>query len=75
MMTIKDTRAKNNKVNFEDLPIGQAYEDAEGIICIKTWYGDTEDNCISHINGAWESSTEGMTTKVIPLKTTLLIER
>ena len=75
MMTIKDTRAKNNKVDFEDLPIGQVYEDTEGIVCIKTWYGDTEDNCICYIDGKWESSLEGFTSKVIPLKTTLLIER
>ena len=74
-MIIKDTRAKNNKVSFEDLPVGQVYEDAEGVICIKTFNGETEDNCICHFAGAWEASTESALTKVIPLKTTLVIER
>lgn len=74
-MTIRDTRAQHNKVNFEDLPIGQVYEDAEGVICIKTYDGETQDNCICCIRGEWEASTEGVTTKVIPLKTTLVIER
>lgn len=75
MMTIKDTRAKSNAVNFEDLPIGQVYEDKEGIVCIKTHDSECEDNCICFIRGEWEVNTEGATTKVIPLKTTLLIER
>ena len=75
MMTIKDTRAKNSTVTFEKLSIGQVYEDAEGIICIKTNDIGFDDNCISCVNGAWESGTETLSTKVIPLKTTLLIER
>ena len=75
MMTIKDTRAKNNVVNFVDLPIGHAYEDKEGVICIKTNTDGCEENCICFIRGEWEANTEGLTTKVVPLKTTLLIER
>ena len=74
MMTVKDTRAKNNKVNFEDLPIGQVYADTEEIVCIKTGNYECEDNCICWVNDAWESSTEGMSTKVIPLKSILQIE-
>ena len=75
MMTIKDTRTKSNAVNFEDLPIGQVYEDKEGIVCIKTYGDENQDNFICFIRGEWEAQTEGLTTKVIPLKTTLLIER
>lgn len=75
MMTIKDTRAKNNWVNFEDLPVGQVYEDKEGIICIKIYDGYSENNCMSFVEGKWESAVEGSVTKVLPLKTTLLIER
>ena len=75
MMVIKDTRAKNSQVNFEDLPIGQVYEDGEGFICIKTGSGDIDDNCICYIVNGWEVNTESMATKVTPLKTTLLIER
>lgn len=75
MMVVKDTRAKNNKANFADLPIGSVYEDAEGIICIKTSDAEYEDNCICFVRDGWEVNTEGVTTKVIPLKTTLLIER
>lgn len=75
MLTIKDTRAKNNKVNFADLPIGQVYEDKEGVICIKTYNDECEDNCICFLKDGWEASIEGTTTKVTPLKATLLIER
>ena len=75
MMTIKDTRAKNDYVNFEDLSIGDVYEDKRGIICIKTDDGYSENNCISFTMGQWESAVEGSVTKVLPLKTTLLIER
>ena len=75
MMTIKDTRTTNNKANFRDLPIGQVYEDTDGVICIKTSDRELDENCIGFINGQWESSLEDATTKVTPLKTTLTIER
>ena len=75
MMTIKDTRAKNVLVSFEDLSVGQVYEDKDGIICIKTCDEYSENNCISFVMGKWESAVEGSVTKVFPLKTTLLIER
>ena len=74
-MTIKDTRTTNNKANFADLPIGQVYEDEEGVVCIKTWDGDTEDNCICFYDDKWWSHIESLTSKVTPLKTTLTIER
>lgn len=75
MMVIKDTREKKNKVNFEDLPVGQVYEDNEGVICIKICNDNCENNCICFFGGEWEANTEFFTTKVTPLKTTLLIER
>lgn len=75
MMTIKDTRTKNNLVSFEDLSVGQVYEDKDGIICIKTSDEYTENNCISFVMGKWEMSVESSVAKTLPLKTTLLIER
>ena len=75
MMIINDTRTKNNKVYFKDLPIGQVYEDADGVICIKISDGGTDDNCIIFVRGGWERADESATAMVTPLKTTLLIEK
>ena len=76
-MKVKDTRAQNNRVMFGDLPIGYAYEDSEGFLCIKTYHGSTQDNCLVYSTDReeWEPGVEGTGTLVTPLKTTLLIER
>lgn len=75
-MKVNDKRVKYEaNAFFGDLPIGQAYEDKDGILCIKTNNTDNEDNCICLVNEEWEASFESLTTKVIPLVTTLEIER
>lgn len=75
-MKINDKRAKHEaKEFFGDLSIGQAYEDKEGVLCIKTKDTDNEDNCICFVHGNWEASLEGLFAKVTPLVTTLEIER
>ena len=74
-MIINDTRAKSNKVIFRELSIGQVYEDAVGLICIKTYNEDTQHNCVTFINGKWNASIEDTMEEVTPLNTTLTIER
>ena len=76
-MKVKDTRTQGNKVKFAELPIGHAYEDSEGLLCIKIYHESTQDNCLVYDakGDEWTSSVEGTGTLVLPLKTTLLIER
>lgn len=76
-MKVKDTRTQDNKVKFADLPIGHAYEDSEGSLCIKICHGSAQDNCLVYDTKGdeWTSSVEGTGTLVLPLKTPLLIER
>lgn len=76
-MDVNDKRNKREKVPFEVLEVGQAYEDRFGTLCIKTAENDlrTDNNCICFIDDKWESNQEGLNTEVIPLVTTLEIER
>ena len=76
-MDVNDKRNKREKVLFKDLEVGQAYEDKEGVLCIKTAENDlgADINCICFIRDVWESNLEGLDTKVTPLVTTLEIER
>ena len=44
-------------IQFQDLPVGEVYEDDDGVICIKTSGDDCGDSpygkCISFINDEW----------------------
>lgn len=76
-MNVNDKRDRREKVPFEVLEVGHAYEDRFGVLCIKTAENDlnADINCICFINGTWESNLESLNTEVIPLVTTLEIER
>lgn len=75
-MKVNDKRVKHEAiVTFCELKIGQAYEDDEGVLCIKTHFIDDEDNCICFIDGKWEPTFESRAAKVTPLNVTLEIER
>lgn len=75
-MNVKDKRVKHEaNAFFGDLKIGQAYEDRDGVLCIKTKDTDCEDNCICFVGEEWEANLESLTARVIPLVTTLEIER
>lgn len=76
-MDVNDKRSKREKVPFKDLEVGQAYEDKDGFLCIKTVESDlcADINCICFTDGIWESNLEGLYTEVTPLVTTLEIER
>jgi hypothetical protein len=75
-MKVNDKRVKQKpKAFFEDLPIGQVYEDRDGVLCIKTHDAECEDNCICFVNEKWEVNLESLAAEVVPLATTLEIER
>lgn len=75
-MDVNDKRVKHEaNVFFEELEIGQVYEDRDGVLCIKTNNSDNEDNCICFVGEEWEASLESLTARVIPLIATLEIER
>ena len=53
-MKVNDKRVKHEaNAFFGDLPIGQTYEDKDGVLCIKTTDSDYDVNCICFINGKW----------------------
>lgn len=76
-MNVNDKRDRREKVSFEDLEVGQVYEDRFGTLCIKTIKNDavTDTNCICFINRVWQSNQEWLDTEVTPLTATLEIER
>lgn len=76
-MNVSDKRNKRERVPFETLEVGQAYEDRFGVLCIKTAENDlnADINCICFVNESWESNLEGLNTLVTPLDATLEIER
>jgi hypothetical protein len=75
-MNVNDKRVKHEpNVFFDELKIGQAYEDKDGVLCIKTKDTDCEDNCICFVGGEWEANLESLTARIIPLVATLEIER
>lgn len=75
-MNVNDKRVKHEaNVFFEELRIGQAYEDRDGVLCIKTEDVDDASNCICFVGEEWETSIESLKAIVTPLVTTLEIER
>lgn len=75
-MNVNDKRVKHEaNVFFDELRIGQVYEDRDGVLCIKTNDTDQEDNCICFINDNWEANLESLTSRITPLIATLEIER
>lgn len=75
-MNVNDKRMKDkSKISFEELDVGQVYEDKDGVLCIKTSLSEIDDNCICFVNGNWEANLESLGSMIIPLTATLEIER
>ena len=75
-MDVNDKRIKHeDNVFFEELEIGQVYEDKDGVLCVKTNASNNKNNCICFVGEEWEVGSESLTSKVIPLIATLEIER
>ena len=76
-MKVVENKHARARVRFADLPIGHAYRDSDGYLCIKTNHDsdDTTFNCIVFLDGSyWEPSGEDMDTLVFPVETTLTTE-
>lgn len=74
-MDINDKRVRADFIEFAELKIGDAYEDRDGVICIKTHEDDISHNCICFVGNEWEANLESLGAEVRPLKTCLEIER
>ena len=75
-MNVNDKRVKHEEgVPFEELKIGQVYEDGDGVLCIKTSNDACKDNCICFVNEKWDSNIESFAARVTPLVATLEINR
>lgn len=75
-MTINDTRTKSNTVIFNELQVGDVYQDEGGVICIKTsmHYKDGVPNMIYSVeDGEWETGYECRSGEVIKLNAEIII--
>lgn len=72
MVELIDKRGKPLTHRFRDLEIGQCYQDTENYICMKVSKADS----IRYIDGSWKNHwISNVEELVIPLKTTITIER
>ncbi len=74
-MKVVDNSKIKATSSFADLPIGQAYYDNNGLLCIKTSEYEENENCIVHEkDSGWHADYESRSTIVRPVRTTLTIE-
>lgn len=75
-MKVVDNRKQNEMVTVNELPLGQAYLDRDGILCIKTRESfDGYCSCLAYVDDEWRHDEEYYDVKVTPITTTLTIER
>ena len=74
-MHIEDKRTDRNGVEFHTLSIGAVYEDAGGVICIKTSKAVDTKNCIACVYGDWTEEKEETYAIVYPIETELVLKR
>ena len=72
-MELIDKRGTALTTTFNDLHIGDCYQDDADNICIKT----NRDGCIYFDTavGQWRSAFENLDEPIIPLKATITVER
>ena len=72
-MELIDKRGTPLTITFDDLHIGDCYQDEGDNICIKT----SRDRCMffDTKEGQWHSIGESLNTLIIPLKATITVER
>jgi hypothetical protein len=73
-----DNRIKvKANVQFQNLAIGDVYEDDDGIICIKTGddscAGSPYGKCIAFVDNEWREEEEHIGTYVTPLEATVTL--
>ena len=75
-MKVVDERIQNEKKRVDELPLGQAYIDIDGYLCIKTREAvEGYCSCLAYVDDKWQYDEEHKTTKVTPISTILTIER
>jgi hypothetical protein len=64
-------------VQFQDLAVGDVYEDDTGVVCIKTSgddYGDRSyGKCIAFVDDEWREEDEHRETYVKPIEATITL--
>lgn len=72
-MKVIDKRATLLTVTFDDLLIGDCYQDDEGNICIKT----SRDRCMyfDANEAEWRAACDDLDALIIPLQATIIVER
>ena len=75
-MKVVDKRNNKEMKTVDELPLGMAYLDRDGVLCIKT-REEIEGycSCLAYVDGEWRYDEEYLDVKVIPITTTLTIER
>lgn len=71
MTTIIDNRGEKPANIFDELEVGEFYEDRDGYLCLKV----SHSNCLCNANGRWIFSNENPEATVSPLLATITIER
>ena len=71
-MKLIDKRETKQTIPFDNLNIGDCYQDKDGYICIKTGF----DRCMYlDDSGGWSTTSESRDAAIIPLKATITVER
>jgi hypothetical protein len=73
-MKVVDNRKNKEMKTVGELPLGMAYLDKDGILCVKT--GDDGEGyccCLAYVNDEWQCDEEYFDVKVTPITTTLTI--
>lgn len=74
-MKVVDKRTQNEMMTVDELPLGQAYLDKDGYLCIKTREAvKGYCSCLVYISDKWYRGEEIRLTKVTPITTTLTVE-
>lgn len=74
-MKVVDKRKQNKTMTVNELPLGAAYLDRDGILCIKT--RDSIGGyccCLAYVDDEWRYDEEYLDVEVTPISTTLAIE-
>ena len=75
-MKVVDKRMQNEMKTVEELPLGQAYLDRDGVLCIKTREPIEEYCCcLAYVDDEWRYDEEYKLVKVTPILTTLTIDK
>ena len=75
-MKVVDNRKNKETKTVNELPLGMAYLDKEGVLCIKTREAyNGYCGCLAYVNDEWHEDEEYYDVKVVPITTTLTIEK